>query len=431
MNGLRQGWLVAIREMRERSRTRGFRASMVVTILIVVAVIVVPAMIESGGSRKDVGLTGSIPDGLPLAIRAQADAVDLKVEIRRYDTTGVGEEAVRQGDVDVLVVDARQLEWPRQTDEHLRGVVTGAIQLVVVRERAAAAGISPDDLLAVVAPVPVQNVELGAVPGGSPGDETAAMLMTILLLVAISAYGNLVLTGVVEEKASRVVEVLLVRMPARTLLAGKVVGIGLLGLAQFVVTALVALAAMAAVDSLDVPAVRGVVLAWVVVWFLLGFGLYAMAYGALGSLASRTEDGQSVAGPVVAVLIAAYWVSFAALGQDPNSGASQFVSLFPATAPFAMPARIALGATAWWEPWLAVVLTLVAVAGLVRFGGRVYAGAILHAGPTLTLRDAWRGTMSPDGAGTITRPASTRRQRLAREASIHPHRPAHRSPDGP
>lgn len=400
MNGVRQGWLVAVREMRERSRTRGFRAGFVVTILIVVAVIVVPAMLGSGGGTNDVGLAGSVPDGLPIAIRAQSDAAGMEATIHRYESVGAGEEAARRGDVDVLVVDARQLEWPRRTDEQLRAVVAGAIQLVAVRERAAAAGISPDDLLAVVAPVRVENVQLGALPGGSPDDEMAAMLMTVMLLIAISTYGNMVLTGVVEEKASRVVEVLLVRMPARTLLAGKVVGIGLLGLAQFVVTALVALAAVSAVDTVDVPAVRGIVLGWVVVWFLLGYALYAMAYGALGSLASRTEDGQSVAGPVIAVLIAAYWVSFAALGQDPESGASQLVSLFPATAPFAMPARIAMGASTWWEPMLAVILTVAAVAALVRFGGRVYAGGILHAGPTLKVRDAWRGAMSPHGGGT-------------------------------
>ena len=134
--------------------------------------------------------------------------------------------------------------------------------------------------------------------GRSPDDETAALIMTVLLLVTISTYGNLVLTGVVEEKSSRVVEVLLARMPARNLLAGKVAGIGLLGFAQFAVTALAAVARRDRVDSVDVPAVRGSVLAWVVVWFVLGYALYAMAYGALGSLASRTEDASSVAGPV-------------------------------------------------------------------------------------------------------------------------------------
>ena len=100
----------------------------------------------------------------------------------------------------------------------------------------------------------------------------------------------MVLSGVVEEKSSRVVEVLLARMPARSLLAGKIAGIGLLGLGQIAVTALAALVAARTTDSFDLPAVRGSVLAWAVVWFVLGYALYATVFGALGSLASRPED---------------------------------------------------------------------------------------------------------------------------------------------
>ena len=102
------------------------------------------------------------------------------------------------------------------------------------------AAITAEQMTALLAPVPVDESTLGSVAGRSPDDELAAMIMTVMLFIAITSYGNLVLTGVVEEKASRVVEVLLARMPARSLLAGTVAGIGLLGLAQFAVTALAA-----------------------------------------------------------------------------------------------------------------------------------------------------------------------------------------------
>ena len=156
-------------------------------------------------------------------------------------------------------------------------------------------------------------------------------------------------------------------------------------------TAAVAAIGLAAVDSVDLPAVRGGVLVWVVVWFVLGYALYAAVYGALGSLASRPEDAQSVTGPVTVTLLAAYWAAFLAIGS-PESGWARFVSMFPPTAPLAMPGRIAMGAAAWWEPALAVALTLAAIAALVQFAGRVYAGAVLHTGPALKLRDAWRDT---------------------------------------
>ena len=391
MNAIRQSWLVAVREMRERSRSRAFRASLVAMVLVVVGVITVPTMLDTGTGAKDIGVTGASPDELDRAIRDQGIAIGITTRVHRYDDLATGEAAVRDGDIDVLVVDARRLEWERRKDDQLQSVVTGAIQLIAVRERAAAAGVDPDDLLALIAPVAVDNVELGSVAGRGTDDEAAAFLMTVVLFIAISTYGNLVLAGVVEEKSSRVVEVLLARIPARNLLAGKVAGIGLLGLAQMGITAIAAVVAVATVDSFDVPAARGTVFAWAIVWFVLGYALYAMIYGALGSLASRTEDAQSVAGPVMALLLVGYFASFAAIGS-PDSGWARLLSFFPGTAPLAMPNRVAMGAASWWEPVLAVAITLLAIAGLVVLSGRVYAGAVLHTGPTMRLRDAWRRT---------------------------------------
>ena len=390
MSGVRQSWLVARRELRERSRSKGIWAGTAIMLLVVVAAIVVPELLETEKVTRDVGFMGVVPSELRRAITEQGEAVDVTVRVHNYNDVAAGEEAVRDEDIDVLVVDARLLKWRGTPDERLRAVVTGAIQFATAQERAAAAGISRDELAALAAPVPVKNVELGIAAGRSPDDEAAATVMSVLLLVALATYGQLVLTGVVQEKSSRVVEVLLARMPARNLLGGKVAGIGLLGFAQLALTAVAALIATVVVDSVDIPAVSSHVLAWVVVWFVLGYALYAMAYGALGSLASRTEDASSITAPVTTVLIVGYWISLIAVSSDPESGWSQFVSLFPATAPFAMPARIALGATSWWEPVVAVVLTVAATAGLVAFAGRVYTGAILHTGPTLKLREAWR-----------------------------------------
>jgi len=161
------------------------------------------------------------------------------------------------------------------------------------------------------------------------------MVMTLVLFLCISVFGAMVLSGVLEEKSSRVVEVLLARIPARALLAGKIAGIGLLGLAQIGVTALAALAAITTVHSIDLPAIRGTVLAWAIVWFVLGYALYATVYGALGSLGSRAEDGQAFGGPVMVML------------------------------------------------------------PLVLLAGRIYTNAILHGGPRLSLQDAWRSTTTP------------------------------------
>jgi ABC-2 type transport system permease protein len=395
MNGMRQGWLVAKREVRERSRSKAFRAGIVIMLVAVIAAIVVPAMVKTGTVTRDVGFTGTTPATLPGTVIDHGKAVDVTVRPHRYGGVAAGEKALRGHKVDVLVVDAHKLTWLGKPDERLRAIATGAIQLVTVQQRAAAAGIDPGQLRAAMAPVSVENENLGLVAGRNPDNEAATMIMSVLLFMAIILYGNLVLTGVAEEKSSRVVEVLLARMPARNLLAGKVAGIGLLGFAQFAVTALAALVAALAIDSVDLPAVSGGVLAWAVAWFVLGYAMYAMAYGALGSLASRTEDASTVAGPVSYVLVAAYWAAYMVVANNPEGIGSKLVSLFPATAPFAMPGRIALGVAAWWEPVIAVVLTVAAIAGLAVLAGRVYTGAILHTGPTLKLREAWSATTRP------------------------------------
>ncbi len=394
MNGAHQSWLVAAREIRERGRSRAFLASLLLMLVTVAGAIALPAFLDTGPSTKDVGVTGLTPAGLVTALPAQGAAVDTTIRTHQFRTRAEGEAALRAGDIDVLVVDDRQLEWPKSADEQLQAVVTGAIQLVAVRDRAEAAGIDPDELLAIVEPVPITNVELSQVEGRSPDDETAAFLMTMVLFFTISTYGAMVLSGVVEEKSSRTVEVLLARMPARNLLAGKIAGIGVLGLAQVTATAVVALGAASLTDSFDVPAVRGSVIAWAVLWFVLGYALYATVFGTLGSLASRTEDASSVTGPVSIVLVLGFMVSFAAIGSADTTWA-QLVSWFPITAPLAMPNRIAMGVATWWDPIIAVVLTLSTIAGLVVLGGRVYTWAILHTGAPLSLGEAWRGAAAP------------------------------------
>jgi ABC-2 type transport system permease protein len=404
MIGARQAWLVARREMRERARSRAFQASVVLMVVTVAAVLILPALLKPSSTR-DVGVTGSAPPALTATLIQQARAAGITARVHPYASLAAGEQAVRQGQVDVLVAGARRLEWKGQPDEQLKAVVTGAIQLATVRERAAAAGVSPGALAALLMPVPVTSVQLGSVPGRGPGDEMAVVVMTVVLFFGISVFGQMVLTGVLEEKASRVVEVLLARIPPRALLTGKIVGIGLLGLAQIGVTALAALVAVTVVHSVDVPAIRGPVLAWAIVWFVLGYALYATVYGALGSLGSRVEDAQSVAAPVTVVMMAAYFASFMTIGK-PDSAAARALSYFPLTAPMAMPERIALGAVAWWEPVVAAMITLATIAGLVQLAGHVYTRAILHSGPALSLRDVWRGQIA-SGPGTSA--AGTRR----------------------
>jgi ABC-2 type transport system permease protein len=210
----------------------------------------------------------------------------------------------------------------------------------------------------------------------------------ILLYLSLLTFGVAVTTGVVEEKTTRVVEVLLSTIRPHQLLAGKVLGIGVLGLAQLVMVATPALV-VAVATGIDLPSGSLLTVASLVLWFVLGYALYSCAYAAAGSLVSRMEEANNTSFPVTFALIAAYGGAVL-VGNAPDSGAARLLALFPPTAPLAMPTRAAIGTTAWWEIPVAVVLTLAATFALVRLAGRIYAGSVLRFGPKVKLRQALR-----------------------------------------
>ena len=127
-----------------------------------------------------------------------------------------------------------------------------------------------------------------------------------------------------------------------------------------------------------------------VVWFVLGYAFYSVLYGSLGSLASRTEDAQAAAGPVIALLVAIYIAAVAAIA-NPGAGWVTLLSLLPPTAPILMPLRTSLVNVPAWQVIIAVIFVLAAIYGLFRIGARLYRNAILHTGARLHLGEAWRG----------------------------------------
>jgi ABC-2 type transport system permease protein len=230
---------------------------------------------------------------------------------------------------------------------------------------------------------------------GDEGNDDAEILVAVggslLLVVLLSVYGQWVIGGVVEERSGRVVELLLSAVRPRDLLAGKVIGIGLLGLAQVSLVAGLA-AVLLAAGAFDAPASLGASLALVIPWFVLGFALYAVAYATAGALASRQESPDTAGQPVSYALAAAYLLGYLAISADANGTAAQLLTVLPPTAPLVLPARSALVGVPAWQHALAVALVLLSTVALVRFAGRVYAHGILHAGSRIGLRRAWRMT---------------------------------------
>src|SRR5690606_16737085 len=195
-----------------------------------------------------------------------------------------------------------------------------------------------------------------------------------------------VLTGVVEEKSTAVVEVLLVRVPARHLLAGKVIGIGVAALIQLVLAVAAGMVSLA-LASVSVPGEVWSALPMVLVWFLGGYALYSTLFALAGSLVSRQEDAQAAAAPIMTVLIGAYLLVFF-FGYAPESTASRVMSVIPPLAPLLMPMRMAAGAASVLEVALALVLMVAGVVLAWQLAGRIYNQVLLQRGTRISWRAA-------------------------------------------
>jgi len=371
--------LVALREIRERVHSRVFLVSTLLMLVLVGG----STALNGALSRKPtyrVAVVAPAPTGLRAALQRASKPLDARVRLQVV-TARAGRQQLKAKKVDaVLLLSADRIAFRANIDPKLAAVADAAVR--AVRRHLPAA----PELTAVTIERPTSKA--------SDAEVLAAMLGASMLLATIAVYGQWVLTGVVEEKANRVVELILSTVRPRHLMAGKVIGIGLLGLAQVALVGGLA-AVLLGAGVFGAPASLGGSVALVVPWFALGFALYAVAYAAAGAMASRAQDANSAGALVTYTLIGAFFLGYVALTVDPSSTLSQLLSVFPLTAPFVLPARSALVGVPLWEHALAVVLVLAAVYGLNRLAGRIYGAGLLRAGPRLDLRTALRLARQP------------------------------------
>jgi ABC-2 type transport system permease protein len=218
----------------------------------------------------------------------------------------------------------------------------------------------------------------------------ASLALGIVLWIALGQYGNMVAQGVVEEKATRIMEILLATIQPSRLLAGKVIGIGLVGLLQLTIVGAAALLAVRVTNVAAIPALGVASILGDIFWFLIGFLFYATAYSAVGSLVSRQEEVQSAVAPIGILQIAAYLLVYAAL-PNPSGPLATVCSLLPPFAPILMAVRMAASPVPFWQVGLAVALVVASTIGLTWLAGRIYANTAMRLGARVRFMEAFRG----------------------------------------
>jgi len=351
--------LVARRELTERVRERSFLVSTGITLGIIVLAVLLPLIFGFGGPKHYV-VAGGDAAGRAVAEQAVrvADSFDATVVVSDRDP----DATVEGGEI-------------RSTDE-------------------------PDDTLVNILQVANQQVQSAPPPAlrvvtSSPVDPDRdakaglAFFAILILYGQLLTYGMWVATGVVEEKSSRVVEILLSTIRPRDLLAGKAIGLGLLGLGQLLVISTVGLIVAAVSGALHVDGNLVGAVALSLVWFVLGYAFYASAFAVAGALVPRQEELQGALMPLTMVILISLFAGFA-VNENPDGTFAHVTAFIPPMAPVTMPSRIILGAAPAWEVAASVALMLGSTLLLVPFAARIYAAVVLRTGSAVKLREAIR-----------------------------------------
>ncbi|WP_250445787.1 ABC transporter permease [Actinotalea sp. C106] len=393
-------WMVTKREFRTRMMTK----SNIISLSIMLAVIVIGAVVGSFFLDRDTeGPSSSIAveqgvTALQPHLEQAATEQGLALELSTLTTDEAEQALIAEEDpLDAHLSgdpSAPRMLVAETADPAVVEIVTSAVNEYVLAEQIGALGGDPADVgtaLATAAP----QVESLVAPEESEFDGPAfvvSVVMISLLLFALIGGGSMISMGVVEEKTSRVVELLLSTIKPTQLLAGKILGIGAYALFQIVVLGgalTLAVTALGLTEDIEVNV--GAALGLLVVWFLLGYTIYALLFGGFAALVSRQEEIGSVTTPLMFLLFIPYYVTMFVVVNDPDSTLARVLTFIPFFAPFVVPVRDALGGLPMWELGVSIGLCLVTIPVLIWLSARVYQRGVLHTGGRMKLTEALKG----------------------------------------
>lgn len=382
--------VVAAREFRERVRSKAFIVSTALLLVLVLGAGIFAGVVggRAGTRSYDLGLVG-VEGPLREALEDLGDRMDREVRVRDLPGVPEAEQALGDDEVDVVVVGDREILVKEERGALGTRLLEEVRTVTRVHRGAAEAGLPSEEAATLLRaePLPVRAVEPFTLERlGRMGIAAGALFF---LFIALASVTGLMLTGVVEEKTSRVGEVVVSAAGVRALLGGKVIGLGALGLFQLTIVLFPAVIPAVLVVSGGLATGLATTVAAAVLWFLLGYLFYGYAIAAVGSLISRPEDMQYSTLPVLGLLFASFYTAIPAAGA-PETLFARVLSFFPPTAPGVMLARIGAGGVVWWEVVASVAVMVAAIVLLVRVAERIYAAGVVHVGRRLKLREAWR-----------------------------------------
>ena len=344
--------LVAAREIVMRLRSVAFLVSTGILLAIVLGSIVIGGVMAANPSDIRV----AVVEGVDLSNVPGIEAVPV-------DDRAEAEELVRSGDVEAAIVPSE----------------TPPLGIAILGDRDV-----PSDLISLLSVAP--PIEL--LDANAPNPFLAylvAIAFGVIFFASAMTFGMTIAQSVVEEKSTRVIEILLAAIPTRALLTGKILGTSVLAVGQIALILVVATIGASLSGQLELLPAVGPAVAWFGVFFIVGFVLLASMFAATGALVSRQEDIGSTTTPVTMLVMIPY---FLVIFFNTNPLVIGIMSYVPFSAPIAMPLRIFLGAAQWWEPLVALVILVLTTLLLIRVGARIYERSLLKLGARVSWREA-------------------------------------------
>ena len=379
--------LVARREVMVKLTDKSFLIGTAVTLALIIGALALQVVLSGHTSTSKVVASSPAAVAMVDQLSDKATAIDksVKVELVRSDGDGAAKSAVQDEDADAWL---RQTAngWELTTRETADPALVAVVQQVV---RADAIGRNADragtTLTALEQGGQLATTQLVGDAKKSELSQLMGFSFAFLFYVAALTFGITLASSVIEEKQSRIVEIIAGAIPLRQLLAGKIAGNTVLAVGQMAVYVGVALVGLAFTDySGFIAGVSGTV-GWFLAFFLAGFVALSCLWAVAGALASRTEDLQSTQTPVTMLVMLMFFGGLFLDGTARTIG-----SFFPPLSALLMPIRMLDGGVAWWEPALAMLLLVGFAAVLVLAAERVYRRALMQTGGKLSLKQAWR-----------------------------------------
>ncbi|MDO5492878.1 MAG: ABC transporter permease [Nesterenkonia sp.] len=353
--------LVAEREITTQVRSKSFIISVLVTVLLIAGGIILMNVFGGGDDAADV----AVVEGAEVPEQAGEAPGPLGTALEQQEVSSMdeAEELLRDGEVEAIVA---------PDDSSPVGLTLIGLDS------------PPTEVAQSLSVMPTMQT-LEASDTDSALGFLVAMGFGLVFMILAMGSGSTIVQNTVQEKQSRIVEILLSSISSRALLAGKVLGNSALAVGQALLYATAASAALlitgqeSVLDTLTLP------MLWFVLFFVPGFLLVAAMFAAGASLVSRQEDVGAVMTPTMMLVMAPY---FLVIFLQDNPLAMTIGSYVPFSAPVAMPVRMFLGEAQWFEPVVAMVLLVAAVAVMMALAARIYSRSLLHMGQRMKLRAA-------------------------------------------